>query len=196
MGKSRGHDRGAILDSVFSPPSSDKNRTTLPTRSYETTPTSPRSPMDTGRTPPPTGALSPLFVRKGLLSGQGSCRRHLPGLIPSGGGAASGCRYVSAESSRRTNDGGGLSPLRRLENLSLQWPDTHLAWPGPRVSAVRCTAATFKSPHTGEFLLPRTPVHLYRDGLHLYAVQGNKQQDTSSRCRYVDVTLLDQRPQL
>lgn len=27
MGKSRGHDRGAILDSVFSPPSSDENRT-------------------------------------------------------------------------------------------------------------------------------------------------------------------------
>ena len=121
----------------FRHPQATKNAPTLPTGSYETTPTSPRSPMDTGRTPPPTGVLSPLFVRKGLLSGHGSCRRHLPGSIPSGGGAASGCRYVSAESSRRTNDGGGLSPPCRLESLSLQWPDTHLAWPGPRVSAVR-----------------------------------------------------------
>ena len=87
-------------------------------------------------------------------------------------------------------------PLSVGWSFSLSSGQTHLAWPGPRVSAVRWQAATVKLLHAGEFLLPRTPAHLYRDGLHLYGVQGNKQQDTSSCCRYVDITLLDQRPQL
>ena len=92
---------------------------------------------------------------------------------------------------------GGASPLPVGWRVSLSSGQTHILPGRDRASAPSaCTAATVKSLHAGEFLLPRTPAHLYRDGLHLYAVQGNKQQDTSSRCRYVDVTLLDQRPQL
>ena len=183
MGKSRGHDRGGtILDSAFRHPQAAKTAPTLPT----------------GSTPPPTGGLSPFICPEGspfwsrLLSapptgvntlGRRGCFR-LPLCL----------RRVISSDKRR--GGGGLSPPCRLESLSLQWPDTHLAWPGPRVSAVPLHGGDLQVAAHWEVLLPRTPVHLYRDGLHLYAVQGNKQQDTSSCCRYVDVTLLDQRPQL
>ena len=92
---------------------------------------------------------------------------------------------------------GGASPLPVGWRVSLSSGQTHILPGRDRASAPSAgTAATIKSLHAGEFLLPRTPAHLYRDRLHLSTVQGNKQQDTSSRCRYVDVTLLDQRTQL